>query len=81
VVKELHVNYHKPAKLDDLVQLGVKLTTLKRASLTMEQSAYLQTRAEDDPVLLASAEIRLASLDAKSLKPKALPGEIISALS
>jgi acyl-CoA thioester hydrolase len=76
VVKELHVNYHKPAKLDDMVQLGVKLITLKRASLMMEQTAYLETCPGGDSTLLASAEIRLACLDAQSLKPMALPKEL-----
>jgi acyl-CoA thioester hydrolase len=80
VVKELHVNYHKPAKLDDIVQLGVKMLVLKRASLSLEQTAYLQSSAGDSPILLASAEIRLACLDANSLKPIALPREMYSTL-
>jgi acyl-CoA thioester hydrolase len=80
VVKELHVNYHRPARLDDLVQLGVKLRVLKRASLSLEQTAYLQPRAEDKPIMLASAEIRLACLDVQALKPMALPKEIYSSL-
>ncbi len=80
VVKELHVNYHKPAKLDDMLQLGVKLRVLKRASLSLEQSAYLQASPEVAPVMLASAEIRLACLDAETLKPIALPKELYSSL-
>jgi acyl-CoA thioester hydrolase len=81
VVKELHVNYHRPAKLDDMVQLGVKLRVLKRASLRLEQTAYLQAGPEDEPIMLASAEIRLACLDAQALKPMALPKEIYSSLA
>jgi acyl-CoA thioester hydrolase len=73
VVKELHVNYHRPAKLDDIVRLGVKIQLLRRASLCLEQSAYLQNSPEEAPILLASAEVRLACLEAVSLKPMALP--------
>ncbi len=81
VVKELHVNYHRPAKLDDMVQLGVKLRVLKRASLSLEQTAYLQANPQDEPIMLASAEIRLACLNAQALKPMALPKEIYSSLA
>ncbi len=81
VVKELHVNYHRPAKLDDMVQLGVKLRVLKRASLSLEQTAYLQNKPADEPIMLASAEIRLACINARALKPMALPKEIYSSLA
>jgi acyl-CoA thioester hydrolase len=84
VVKEVQVSYNRPARLDDVVQLGVKLVQLKRASLSLEQSAFLRPdEAAGSPpqaAALAEGKVRLACLDALTLKPQGLPRALLSRL-
>jgi acyl-CoA thioester hydrolase len=84
VVKEVQVSYNRPARLDDVVHLGVKLVQLKRASLALEQTAFLQrdemALSERKAISLAEGKVRLACLDALTLKPVGLPSALLSCL-
>ncbi len=67
VVQSLQIDYHRPAKLGDQLEVSAHLIEQRRASLLMEQ----EVRRADD--LICHAQVRLACLDAQSLKPKAFP--------
>lgn len=73
VVKSMQVDYHRPAQLDDLLQLDIRLLERKRASLLVEQSAWLPGHDPAPATLLVSARVRLACIDGQSLRPLGLP--------
>jgi 4-hydroxybenzoyl-CoA thioesterase/acyl-CoA thioester hydrolase len=75
VVRELKLCYHQPAVLDDLIDVRVELTTLTRVTFEVRQPIY---RAGD---LLVEGTVKLACIDAKSKRPKAIPKSICSALN
>ncbi len=69
-VSQINVAFRSPARLDDELEATVAVTELKRASLLLSQT--LRRREQPDR-LLASAEVRVASVDAASFRPTALP--------
>lgn len=67
VVKHASVDYHAPAKLDDVLELTLTIEKLGRASIHFAQQAW---RGD---TLLASAHVKVGCVDAQSLRPRALP--------
>jgi acyl-CoA thioester hydrolase len=67
VVKNASIDYHAPAKLDDVLNLTLSIEKLGRASVQFHQQAW---RGE---VLLASASVKVGCVDAATLRPRSLP--------
>jgi len=74
-VAEAHVNYRKPARLDDELLVSCLPVPEGRASIRFRQTIR-RVDAARAPVLLAEGEVRVVCVDAKSFKPRALPGFI-----
>lgn len=71
-VHSLNVDYHKPARFNELLEISARIIEFKKASMLFEQSIIRQS----DQSLLCSGTVRIASLKADSFKPCAIP-EII----
>lgn len=69
-VSELQIAFRQPARLDDALEATVEVSELRRASLRFTQR--LRDAARPDR-LLATADVRVACVDATSFKPRALP--------
>lgn len=69
-VSRIDVAFRSPARLDDELEATVVVTELKRASLVLTQTLH---RRGDAGRVLATAEVRVASVDAARFKPTALP--------
>jgi acyl-CoA thioester hydrolase len=66
-VRTAHVEYVRPARLNDLVRVQVKVSRLGRASVDIEQGIYREQQ------LICHGHIKLAGLDAVTLRPMAIP--------
>ena len=77
-VVSLQVDYRAPARLDDELQISCHPQVEGRASLRFLQSIR---RTDPTPQLLLEASVRVACLDAHSLRPKRLPDFLINLLS
>ncbi|GGJ81024.1 tol-pal system-associated acyl-CoA thioesterase [Pseudomonas matsuisoli] len=77
VVHSAQARYLAPARLDDVLEVTVEVVELKRASLRYRQ----QVRRLADGVLLCEGQVTVASVRADSLKPRAIPGALHSALA
>ena len=66
-VVEVHVNYRRPARLDDELTVTCLPMPEGRASIRFKQTV----RRGDET--LAEGEVRVACVDAKSFRPRALP--------
>lgn len=75
VVRRSDVHYRSPARLDDLVEVGTRLTRLGRAGFDVEQTLCLNDR------LLCRGNMSLACVRVSSLRPAALPSDLYQALS
>lgn len=73
-VVSLSVDYLRPARLDDALEVSCEPLRSGRASLRFRQ---LIRRAEET---LLEAEVRVACLDARSLRPRGLPEFLLAAL-
>ncbi len=70
VVKKLDTRYLKPARLDDLLTIHSQITRVGRASIDFYQYA------EFDGQRLCEGNIQICCVDANTLRPAALPGEL-----
>jgi acyl-CoA thioester hydrolase len=80
VVSETQLKYHRPAQLDDLLQVSAQLQDKGRASLVIAQQAW---RLEPDlsRTLLCEGTIRIGWVQAHALKPERIPSSILELLS
>jgi acyl-CoA thioester hydrolase len=74
VVRETAVRYHRPARLDDELQITVEPEPLRRVTLTLAQSA---SRGD---TRLAEGRITMACVEAATLRPRRIPTPVIEAL-
>jgi acyl-CoA thioester hydrolase len=69
VVKSTSVDYHAPAKLDDVLELTLSIEKLGGASVLFVQQAWCGKN------LLASAKVKVGCVDQATLRPRALPDD------
>ena len=79
VVKSTAVDYHAPAKLDDVLTLSVVTEKLGRASVHFTQQAWRTEGAQR--ILLASGSIKVGCVDTVGLRPGPIPAEIIDRIT
>jgi len=75
VVRSVSVDYLKPARFNEQIEVSAKIIESKKASLVFEQSI---TREQD---VLCNGTIRIACLDAQSMKPKPIPIAMLEQLT
>jgi acyl-CoA thioester hydrolase len=73
-VRSLAVEYLKPARFNQLLQVSADIKIIKKASLEFVQQI---TRDND---ILVTGEVRIACLDVNTLKPKAIPENLLEQL-
>jgi len=74
IVSRTAVRYLRPARLDDLLEVTVAVRDAARVSL------HLQHQALRGAELLAEGDIRIACVDAPTLRPRRIPDEVLSRL-
>jgi acyl-CoA thioester hydrolase len=70
VVKNASIDYHAPAKLDDVITLTLRIEKLGRASVQFIQQASCGA------TLLASARVKVGCVAQASMKPRPLPDAV-----
>jgi acyl-CoA thioester hydrolase len=73
-VRSVQIDYLSPARFNELLQVSAEVTLAKKASLVFSQ---LITRGDD---VLCKSIIRIACLDAKTMRPKAIPENLLELL-
>jgi acyl-CoA thioester hydrolase len=72
VVADTSVRFVGPARLDDVLDISVRVTEAGRVSLTIAQEA------RRDGALLAEGTIRIGCVDAGTFRPRRIPNELLS---
>lgn len=67
VVRHAGIDYHAPAKLDDVLNLTLSIEKIGGASVLFVQQAW---RGD---VLLASARVKVGCVHTQTLRPRSLP--------
>ena len=73
-VRAMRLDFRKPARLDDLLEVTVALRDCRRASLVIVQEI------RRDGALLLDAEVRVAALRATDFRPRGIPDDLYDAL-
>jgi len=73
-VRSIQVEYLKPAKFNELLDVSVAMSKSGKASMTFEQSIV---QVEGQQQLLCTGIVKVACLDGATFRPKAIP-QIIS---
>jgi acyl-CoA thioester hydrolase len=74
VVRSVQIDYLSPARFNEQLQVSAKVSLAKKASLTFEQ---VITRGHD---VLCKGSVRIACLDARTMRPKVIPETLIRAI-
>ena len=83
-VHSANIQYKKPARFNDELNVVTSLTTLGKASIDFKQSVYLQASHHDNaPVggLLCDADIKIACLNSEKFSPQIIPASIIQKIN
>lgn len=82
VVTDATVRYLQPARLDDLIDVTVRLRHAGRARMTIAQQAWRCTdTGERSAALLAEGTIRVGCIDAGTFRPQRLPTALSRSLN
>ncbi|HEU4923403.1 MAG TPA: tol-pal system-associated acyl-CoA thioesterase [Burkholderiales bacterium] len=74
MVHDLRVKYHQPARLNELVSVSAEVVKMGRASFVFHQ------RVERGAELLAEADVTIALVDRRRMRPVRMPAELEQAL-
>ena len=74
VVTDTQLSYRRPARLDDELDVTVRLTEAGRASFVIQQQAWCAG------ALLCEGRIRIGCVDAATLRPRRLPDPVLNCL-
>jgi acyl-CoA thioester hydrolase len=72
VVADTAVRFVAPARLDDELQVTVRIANAGQATLKIVQQAYRGTQ------LLAEGSIRIGCVDAGTFRPRRIPNELLA---
>ena len=75
VVRGMQVDFRSPARLDDQLQVSVRLLECRGASFVIAQ------RIEREGVLLVEAEVRIGALRASDFRPRPMPAHLSETLN
>jgi acyl-CoA thioester hydrolase len=74
VVRSVQIDYLKPARFNESIDVTAEVILIKKVSLNFKQ---VITRGED---VLCKGNVRIACLDAETLKPKTIPEDLLQQL-
>ena len=86
-VHSANIQYKKPARFNDGLNVVTSITSLGKASIHFKQSVFLESshHAGSAPdaksCLLSEAEIKIACLNAKKFTPQSIPAPIIEKIT
>ena len=75
VVRSVQVDYLKPARFNEQIDVSAKIIDRKKTSLIFEQAIMRQRD------VLCTGVVRIACIDAQSMKPKLIPNVILHQLT
>lgn len=80
VVSATAIQYHRPARLDDLLHVTAQVQELGRVSITLVQQALSVTELGGAPQVHCEGSIRIGWVDAQTLRPARIPSHVLEAL-
>lgn len=81
VVRHASATYYKPARLDDLLRIDVRVLEMGRSKVRLEQRAYRQAAdtsptGDDSAVLLVVGEVEIVCVQLSTFKAVPIPASL-----
>ncbi len=76
-VHSIQIDFLRPARFNDALEVSAAVGARRRASLTFEQ----EVRRPGESTILCRGSVRVACVDAESFRPTPIPAFILEALS
>jgi len=76
VVRRVTLDYHRPARFNDLLQVHTRLAQTGQASMVFEQK--IRREQDSEQQLLCAGHIKVACVAIDSLKPRPVPRSILT---
>lgn len=80
VVRSVAIEYLRPARFDDLLDVTVRQADLGRSQIRVRQTVVRQRQAGADE-LLAQADVKIVCVDSDSFRPTRIPQAVGAALA
>lgn len=77
VVRDMHIDFLAPARLDDELEVTANVQSLRRASLSFLQGV----RRAGDAAALVHARVRVACVDLDKMRPAPIPDDLLARIS
>jgi acyl-CoA thioester hydrolase len=77
VVRKASAAYRKPARLDDALQVDLRILEIGRAKLVLNQRILKLSDAGDETLLVAG-EVEIVCVQASTFKPAAIPAFLLA---
>ncbi len=74
VVRNCQIEYLKPARMDDLLEIAVEIVEIGNLAIKLKQEAKLQAQ------ILCKVEIEIVCVGVDSFRPKKIPTEVFGLL-
>ena len=74
-VRSVNLNYHRPARLNDLLHIHSRIERVRGASLNFIQNI---TKANGPDELLCSGQVCVACVNAQTFKPRPIPQTVLT---
>lgn len=71
-VREVHLDYLSPARLDDLLTVSSRVIDVSGASITFEQTV------RRDRTILVTGRVKCAVMDIESGRPRRIPKDLVA---
>jgi len=71
VVRKCEIEYHHPARLDDMIEVDVRVSEINKATLTMMQKITKSSQ------LISQLKVVLVCLNSQTFKPIRLPQNLL----
>jgi len=79
-VHSVNIQYRKPARFNDELNVVTLISALGKASISFKQSVYLES-GNSSSRLLSEADIKIACLNATKFKTQSIPASIIKKIN
>ena len=70
VVHSMQIQFKKPARFDDLLEVNTQVVSLRHGSFSCQQIIYKESQ------ILIEAQVKIACVDALTFKPRGIPPQI-----
>jgi acyl-CoA thioester hydrolase len=80
-VRSVTIDYRKPARFNDQLDVVSSISQTRKASLTFQQRVVHSAADSAEPLVLCDAAVKVACLDASTFTPRSIPETLLAEIA